>query len=686
MPRKITPKQHESQSAAVTSSASAVRRSLPTYANRAYAVLALAAVAAALALGAFARFKALGAAPLAVDEYFMVRSTQNVLRHAWPMFDCGGIYSRGLVLQYLTALLSLLGMSLDVAARFVGAVSSVIALPAAFILGRRVRGAPLGLLVIAILALSVWEVEMARFARMYAPFQAVFLWYLVYFLRRTVDNDLRAEWPMIALTVLGALLWEGGALLALANFMPVFLQRRSLALTRNEWVGLIKYVALFAAVYWFLTSDFRVVSPTPALPLDYNPAMADATPSVDSQAALPSLWGALAARRIWTAFLLIPLLASVAAGLAVRRQRAPPWMAIAFIVALTSALAHQFLACAAVLIGMSLFRFCSWSQLVSRGARPVYIAIALWALFWLTLRWVSWSPDDSGSSKAVLAFLRPLAGFPDVIGVLIVPWGRAVPLLGTGLLLLLGGGLIRVLRHDEPGVSNERALHAVVFCLLLAACVSDIPRQETRYVFFLYPAAIVLALAPMQTLVQGALRHSASAVVVAPLLCFGAFMLSEDFQPRHLLEIDRPASIFRLDLPQQREHLVARADTRELARWLGGHAAGSGAVVIDAYQSLEYYDPKVDFFYVDRGDFNFASYACRYGTIDRWSNRPLLQSVSGIESVVSSNEQTYLVTYSARVKPLLAQLARYHPTVAWSDGPLSVVAFAAAAPPMKRLL
>jgi hypothetical protein len=375
-------------------------------ADAAYGVLAVAALGSALALGGYARFKALGAAPLAVDEYFMVRSTQNLLRHGVPVFDCGGIYSRGLMLQYLAALLSLCGMSLDVAARLIGAVSSVLALPAAFILGRRVRGTTLGLLTVAVLALSVWEVEMARFARMYAPFQAVFLWYLVYFLRRAVDNDRHAEWPMIALTVLGALLWEGGALLALANFMPLLLQRPSLALTKREWLGQIKYLAVFAAVYWFVTSDFRMLSPTPALPLDYDPSLTDQRTSANSRSVLP-MGADLASYRVWLAFAMVPLLASAAAVRALWRQRAPAVMATGVIVALGAALAHQFLLAAAVLIILPLLRFCSWSQLMSRGARTACLAIGLWAVFWLSLRWVSWSaPGDIGFSKAVLSFLR----------------------------------------------------------------------------------------------------------------------------------------------------------------------------------------------------------------------------------------------------------------------------------------
>src|SRR5580704_366877 len=172
----------------------------------------------AVAAGTFARFKGLGSAPLAVDEYFIVRSTQNILHHGWPEFDCGGYYSRGLLLQYLSALLTLLGAAVDTAPRILCATSSLCALPAAYILGRRTHGSTVGWLVVAVLSLSVWEVEMARFGRMYAPFQMVFLWYLVFFLKFTIDRNARAAWAMAVLTIIGSLLWEGGVFQALANF------------------------------------------------------------------------------------------------------------------------------------------------------------------------------------------------------------------------------------------------------------------------------------------------------------------------------------------------------------------------------------------------------------------------------------------------------------------------------------
>jgi hypothetical protein len=647
--------------------------SQPADAALTFAAIALAACA--LAVGVFARLKGLGAAPMAVDEYFIVRSTQNLLKHGWPAFDCGGIYSRGLLLQYPAALLDLLGVQPDTAPRFVSALSSLLGLPAAYLLGRRARGPLVGLLTVMVLAVSLWEIEMARFGRMYAPFQTVCLWYLVYFVRRTVDRDTSAEWPMIGLTLAGVLLWEGGVLLALANFLPPFLERRSLKLSRQEWLSCIKFALVLAVAYEFVAIDFRMLGGSPALPADY-----DADSSVDTVGSgltgTPPLWPIVLASRLWLALALIPLAAAVIASAMLWRRRVLDLTALGLLVALLAALSHQILAALLLLLLLPLLRFSSWQQLSSKTALAAYVAIAAWAAFWLGLLLSRWTrPPGIPATKALATLVFPLISRPDVIDQLVRPWGGAAPLLGVGLALLLGATYVRVVRQDETGISVERALLSVLACLLIAACASDTPRHETRYVFFLYPVAVVLAICTLVSLTDRAGRRAPAAAVAGLLVCLGAFAMSEDFQPRHLLHIDSRASIFRLGMtPQMQAHLVVRDDTVSLAQWLRQHASAGQDTVINAYQSLDYYDPKIDFFYVDRSDFNFESYACRYGTIDRWSNRPLLQSVQALESVIASRPRTYLVTYSMRAGPLALQLARYHPRMVWSSGNLSVLA------------
>src|SRR5262245_51357277 len=71
----------------------------------------LAAVTAAAVLaGIVVRFKGLATWPLAVDEYYLARSVENVLRTGAPIYDCGGLYPRGLLIQYLSAFLQHTGL------------------------------------------------------------------------------------------------------------------------------------------------------------------------------------------------------------------------------------------------------------------------------------------------------------------------------------------------------------------------------------------------------------------------------------------------------------------------------------------------------------------------------------------------------------------------------------------------
>src|SRR5580700_4713482 len=115
-------------------------------------------VGACVCAGVIVRFIGLGRWPLAIDEYYFAQSVQNILHFGLPHYACGGYYTRGLLLQYGAAALRLAGLSPELAPRTIAAVSSLVALPALFLIGRRVGGKNIALLAVGILAVSVWEV------------------------------------------------------------------------------------------------------------------------------------------------------------------------------------------------------------------------------------------------------------------------------------------------------------------------------------------------------------------------------------------------------------------------------------------------------------------------------------------------------------------------------------------------
>jgi hypothetical protein len=630
-------------------------------------VTAVAAIA-----GLLVRFKGLGAAPLSVDEYYLSQSVGNVLRHGLPAFDCGGYYTRGLVLQYLAAASQLAGLSPELGPRLISALSSLLVLPAALVLGRRTHGALVGSLVVVILALSVWEIEMGRFGRMYAPFQALFLWYLVFFVRYTVDGDRRARWPMLALSIVGALVWEGGIFLLLCNLLPPFLQLPAERRVRMQWRYLTGCAGLLAVAYWFIAFDFRG-SAHNAFPASYDPLVSEA--ARDPLAALPTLLAQLPHHAWWLAAAAIPLAMLPRAVRWIRGFRARPLLALSLLGMLVAAAAHQFLLVGSVGLLLLMMRFIDWDEFFGRPARSFHVILLAYALFWLAFgaAMTNWGGAHLGAAARGLAALGyQLLRFPDAVGVVVRPWARAVPHLGAALLMLSAAAMYRMARSREP-LNTERALLVLFVVLLLAASASHPPRQETRYVFNLYPIAIVIA---VTTIARGAELLARKPVAIAGLTTIatlGGFALSEDFRPGHLLHIDERATTFKAGMPGgMQSHLVIRDDYRALAGWLQRNVP-SDALVINGVHGLDHYYHGISYFYVNVRDPNFPQWSCRNGTVERWGNYPLLYSVDELAAVIKAKPAAYLVAFGYDNRQLLQSLAQLQPRIALEQGGIVIL-------------
>ncbi len=456
----------------------------------------LAVTCAAVLVGIYARFKGLGTWPLGIDEYYTARTVQNVLRTGLPEFACGGYYARGLLVQYLGALLQLGGMSPELSLRLIAAVSSLIVLPAAFILGRRAGGFATGLVTVTVLALSVWEVEMARFARMYAPFQAVFVWYVVFFLKYTLDKETRALWPMIVLSVVGALVWEGGVFLALLNLLPPILNHAGGRLARRDWRYLAGTALLVPPLYLLATNNLRMYSREYPFPPGWtDPAASHLFVSGLKAGSAPLT--TLSAHPLWLLLGLVPLLFLALALRWVWGFRSRWITGLGLLATLGAAAAHQFLLCGAIILLLLLLRLVGWRELFTRAAWPFGAAVAVSAAFWIAygLATSDWraNPDQSlVQTVALLAY--EFVRFPDFALEVALPWARAVPILGLALFVLITAACIRVIRNEAVQLTAERVILIVLVLLLLAASASHPPRHETRYVYFLYPLAVVIAL------------------------------------------------------------------------------------------------------------------------------------------------------------------------------------------------
>jgi Dolichyl-phosphate-mannose-protein mannosyltransferase len=606
------------------------------------------AVAAALLTGLYGRFKGIGTWPLGVDEFYISRSVDNILRTGLPAFPCGGYYTRGLIYQYVVAGLRLCGWSPEYAGRFVAAVSSLMLLPAAWLLGKRVHSSLAGWLTVIVLCVSVWEIEMARFGRMYAPFQALFAWYVLAYVRYATTRQVAALAWMIVLSSLGVLVWEGGVLLGVANLFAVLGASEDGKLRRKDWLQLAGLSILLVLLY-LVTRDLRVFADAPAA--------AGAVDAPHERGRELRVWFApLWAYPAWGVALAVPFALAVSALRRIAAHRERGLVAAGLCLVMVAAALHAFLAGAGILVLMLLLRMMDYRALSWQAARHFWWTIGAFFLFWFVADAFTYGPalhKLAGSTPQAgdLELIHQLIGFPAVYDHVLRPWLRTMPILSLGVFAALAYLCAMSIIGERRAATAARplgespdpiaVLSSLVIVLLLAVGATPTDRIETRYTFFLYPVLMVLAVCALLRVGRSSAagrRLPLLATASVPLLCFGA---TEDFQPRHIAEVDSARINFRVGMPaHRREHYYPRNDIRGAGLWLATQVR-PGDAVITGIPSLDEYYAHIDYFFLDEGDARYEAYVCPDDRTERWTNLPVLYSRAALKPIVAANRRVF---------------------------------------------
>jgi hypothetical protein len=634
--------------------------------------------AAAFLVGLYGRFKGLGFAPVSVDEYYLLRSVDQVMVHGLPQFECGGYYHRGVALQYLIASLRWMGLQPELSSRLVCAVASIVTLPAIYLLARRWLSANAALVVVGILCLSVWEIEIARFGRMYAPFQAVFTWYLVYFLKYTVDRDRSALPKMLALTLFSALTWEGAVFLALVNFVPALVAyAESNELKKVNWGAVVAAGVVLALTFLYVTADLRYYSDFAPYPEGFKEELVQLPPSkLDLfRFSIADIFQ----NRLWAGLFILPVVFIALATRYAWYWRSKPLAACGLLLILAGALLHQFAIVLAVALLLLLLKQLTLRDLAEPRARVFIGAVVFAGIWWIayaaaTIDWAGVAAEAGGTRRAIAVFAYQLIRFPDVIGEIVRPFADAVPLLSV---LLFAGLAISIWRHVgvEPEMRTpERLLLLVVILLALGVGIAHPPRHETRYVAFLYPVCILILVSSVAWLSsflgdRARVRDASTAIVALLLFC-----MTEDFSLHHVYAVDSPEITFRTNMSSDRKaHLEIRDDIRGVAAWLREHVDPAQDIVINGVHGMDYYYDGIKYFFADQHDENYPTWACRAGTVDRWTNLPLLGSFDALKSTTDRYRNTYLIAFTPRPDGLQV-LADHNAHVVMTEGLVSIVA------------
>lgn len=626
-------------------------------------------IAITVLAGLYFRLKGLGRWPLAVDEYYIVKSSENILKYGIPMWDSGGYYVRGLPQQYLTALLLWWGIKAEFASRIIPVIANLVTIPGLFLLGKKVSGKVLAAALVFVFVFSLWEVEFSRFARMYTLFQAIFVWYIYFLYKNVIEKDLKSFKWLLLLSFICIFVYEGSIFLVILNFVPIFwdinkntLNSVSSGIFKNREYGtskLILCIGILLFAYAFLTFDFRALYSENILPPDLIGYFKNQRTSgilripVLLVETLPSYW-------VWS-FLFIILLSINFFGLyrlnlskkSILLRTAVALIIIFSLLNLTGLFLISFILFITVgwleprdMINSSPNSDRKWKLFPSKLSLYLISAALINLIFWVsftvnTSEWHKFFPTQiiSGIFPAVKMVIKESINYPYFYETFAL-FRDTIPISSLVYSLLVGTLIIYIVAdYYHKNSIKLRFLLFILLTLVLAQNVLNLTYFDTRYFFFLYPLLLILAFSGLEQTINFSIKKIYLNRFLFGTAVIVVMLLSEDFKLNHLMNIDTKEINFRLGFNFPLTiHYYPRWDSRSPAELVNREAQKEDIIITNEHSS-EYYLDRLDYTFRDYKGVDFRGESVLSGAKERWTNAKLIHSYTDLERMIENNSQ-----------------------------------------------
>lgn len=607
--------------------------------------------------GMYFRLKGLGKSPFAVDEYYIATSVRNILEHGLPQYDCGGFYVRGLLLQYLVVPFFKYGSNDEFYFRLITVIFNLLTVPGLYLLAKQVSGRTAACFVVTLFCLSIWEIEFARFARMYSPFQMLFVWYVFFLYRAIILDDSVANKWMYLISFLSIFIYEGAIFLVLMNFLPFVVTGKKM----SAW-GYVPSALIVIFAYAFVTIDFRHLGVESHLPADLD-SQAAGGPSLPIE--LPMLLiTTLKFDLAWLLTFLIPLGLSAIAVWQLFSEHPPTEkvkltrvQATLFSLFIILSLFNQYGLVIYLLVLAWLLDWVNLRHIRTNSLRLMFIAIGVTFVFWscygiFTDSWyvLLQTTRTSPAEDLLKSLLIVLFKYPDTYAKILVPWFSAMPVLtiATTLLVLFGLSESAIKRHDEG--KGYVLLITILLGLSLIVAALKQPYYETRYTFFLYPVLLLVVTVSLQRLAHLIARDGKAYRISLTGLVMAFMLLSEDFGIEHAWKIDSQNTLYRMAYDRARQtQYYPRRDVWTPAKFVNDNMK-VGDIVVNMTKAVPYYLRQIDYVYVNHKSRRFRGIVGCGGKKELWSNTNLIYKRNELFELLQNAESTiWLIVYS---KPL----------------------------------
>lgn len=613
-------------------------------------------LAVSILLGLLIRINGIWNIPLAVDEFYFVKAVENVLKNGLPQYDTGGYYTRGILLQYILAFVSLIwDARVELSYRLVTIFLNLLAIPAVFKLSRKIAGNTVAYVVTILFCFSVWEIEFSRFIRMYSFFQTVFIWYVYLLYLITIENRIKLLRWLYLISFMSIFIYEGCVFLLVLNFLPFFFQQDS---RKSSYLALSLLLLMLGAI--FVSVDFRHIGVENYLPPDVILESESFGPILIPLLLLQSFL----ANAIWLIPFLLPLgLTGFILYRLFQYTTIEKSTKLSLSLLLVLSILNLFGLLIFLFVLFTLFQWIKNEDLQVKKLREFGSGVIFNLIFWVSYIFASsnWSTFFVNTKISQIKYsvmsqlnlqeieqIKPLFSlkkavfllfnYPHFYDIIIKQFLEAVPIYSALLLMFLSGYLfLFFIEKRSIQLSSSAFLISIVLLMVIGVSSLSVPYNTTRYSFFFFPLVIIIVVSSIHKLSQKAFTKKRLASSLFGLIVVGFVVFSEDFNLNHLLHSGSKEIYLRMDYNEKLgAHYYTRNDASSPAEIVNSHLKNEDIVITTVHQS-EYYLKKLDYFYVDYINKRLSILSVENGTRELWTNARLLCHEKDLFEVIKNS-------------------------------------------------
>jgi hypothetical protein len=607
-----------------------------------------------VAIGVYFRAQSLGKFPFAIDEYYFYSSVKLILENGLPKFDCGGYYSRGILLQYLTAPFIYFTENQELAARIPTVIFSALTFPAVYLIGRDCHSRIAGVIAVFLFAFSIWQIEFARFARMYAPFQMVFLWQVMLFIRPNFPSRNSNINLSSLLAIIATLFYAGGIFCVALAFFNIILHQKSFKILEYFPASIAACLAVLLNTIPF--RHLGAIQPLPA-----NEYLQKSETALTQLAAnnlpidLPG-WLAISSHSfsILILFLLCTLFSIIFIINVFKNIHINILEKCLLSIIPLTLLLNQFLLTTG-LFTIYLLITKNWRELYKILASKIGMLYLTSTTLWIIICFIYLvlSQEAYGALNLIKVIFNNFFSYPDVYFDVFKQWQKPMPIHTTISILAIALFSFLCIIDRSSKCIKKRHFFSVLILLCLLVAIINTPYNTSRYSYFLSPI-IQIIIAICITTFSLYINNKFSKLLIIIVSTSAVFYLSEDYRLNHVLSIDSYKINHRQVYDNKyTEHLYPRYDYISIANYININA-GESDLIITTTPVIEYYlenKTKAEYF-ITPDNSEFINHSVCNGKMETWSKLPLIYSHESLtEKLLMKDTIKWVILHGEKGNP-----------------------------------